>query len=135
MRKLVLPAAAAAVAVAVGVPIGLASTSSRATVTVSEKEFKMTPSTKSVKTGSVTFKIKNVGLLDHTFAIVKTSLPAGKLPVKNNRVTLKPIKDVGPFKPGKGGTLTLSLKPGKYVLYCNIKAHYKAGQHVAFTVT
>src|SRR2546430_10117430 len=52
--------------------------------------------------------------LDHTFAIVKTKLPAGKLPGKNNRVTLKPIKDVGPFKPGKGGTLTLSLKPGKY---------------------
>jgi uncharacterized cupredoxin-like copper-binding protein len=134
MRKLVLPAAAAAAAIAVGVPIGLASTSS-ATVSVTEKEFKVLPSAKSVKAGKVTFKIKNRGLLDHTFAIVKTSLPAGKLPVKNNRVTLKPIKDVGPFKPGKGGTLTLSLKPGKYVLYCNIKSHYSAGQRVAFTVT
>jgi uncharacterized cupredoxin-like copper-binding protein len=134
MRKLVLPAAAAAAAIAVGVPIGLAATSS-ATVNITEKEFKVLPSTKSVKAGKVTFKIKNRGLLDHTFAIVKTSLPAGKLPVKNNRVTLKPIKDVGPFKPGKGGALTLSLKPGKYVLYCNIKAHYKAGQRVALTVT
>jgi len=133
MRKLVLPAAVAAVAVAVGVPIALGSASGT-TVRITEKEFKVSPSVKSVKAGSVTFKIKNAGLLSHTFVIVKTSLPAAKLPVKNNRVTLKPIKDVGPFKPGKGGTLTLSLKPGKYVLYCNIKAHYGAGQHVAFTV-
>ena len=134
MRKLVLPAVAATVAIAVGVPIALAS-SSGTSVSVTEKEFKVTPSVKSVKAGSVTFKIKNRGLLDHTFAIVKTSIAASKLPVKNDRVTLKPIKDVGPFKPGKGGTLTLNLKPGKYVLYCNIKGHYKGGQRIAFTVT
>ena len=79
------------------------------------------PSTTSVKAGKVTFKIKNKGALDHTFVIVKTSLAASKLPVKNDKVTLKPLKDVGPFKPGKGGTLTLTLKPGKYVLYCNIR--------------
>jgi uncharacterized cupredoxin-like copper-binding protein len=134
MRKLVLPAAAAAVAVAIGVPIALGS-SAGTSVNVTEKEFKVTPSVKSVKAGSVTFKIKNRGVLAHTFAIVKTSLPAGKLPVKNDRVTLKPIKDVGPFQPGKGGTLTLNLKAGKYVLYCNIKGHYNGGQHIAFTVT
>ncbi len=134
MRKLVLPAAAAAIAVAIGVPIALAS-SSGASVGITEKEFKVTPTVKSVKAGSVTFKIKNAGALDHTFAIVKTSLPAGKLPVKSDRVSLKPIKDVGPFKPGKGATLTLNLKPGKYVLYCNVKGHYSAGQRVAFTVT
>jgi uncharacterized cupredoxin-like copper-binding protein len=134
MRKLVLLGAAAAVAVAVSVPLALASASS-ATVTVTEKEFKMTPSAPSVKAGAVTFKIKNKGALDHTFVIIKTSLAASKLPVKNERVTLKPLKEVGPFKPGKTGTLTITLKRGKFVLYCNIKAHYKAGQRVAFTVT
>ena len=134
MRKLVLLGAAAAVAVAAGVPLALASTTGTV-VNVGEKEFKMSPSTTSVKAGSVTFKIKNKGALDHTFVIIKTSLAASKLPVKNEKVTLKPLKDVGPFKPGKGGTLTLTLKPGKYVLYCNIKAHYSAGQRVAFTVS
>jgi uncharacterized cupredoxin-like copper-binding protein len=134
MRKLVLPAVVAATAVAIGVPLALAS-SSATSVGITEKEFKVTPTVKSVKAGSVTFKIKNRGVLAHTFAIVKTALPAGKLPVKGDRVSLKPIKDVGPFKPGTGATLTLNLKPGKYVLYCNIKGHYKAGQHIAFTVT
>jgi uncharacterized cupredoxin-like copper-binding protein len=134
MRKLVLPAVAAAIAVVIGIPIALAS-SSATSVSVTEKEFKVTPSVKSVNAGSVTFKIKNRGALDHTFAIVKTALPAGKLPVKGDRVSLKPIKDVGPFKPGKGTNLTLKLKPGKYVLYCNIKGHYAAGQRIAFTVT
>ena len=133
MRKLVL-LGAAAVAVAVIVPLALASTWGT-TVSVAEKEFKVTPSTTSVKAGTVTFTIKNKGALDHTFVIVKTSLAASKLPVKNAQVTLKPLKEVGPFKPGKGGTLTVTLKPGKFVLYCNIKAHYSAGQRVAFTVT
>ena len=133
MRKLVLLGAAAALAVAFIVPLALASTSG-ATVSVTEKEFKVTPSVTSVKAGTVTFKIKNKGALDHTFVVVKTSLAASKLPVKSDRVTLKPLKEAGPFKPGKGGTLTVTLKPGKFVLYCNVKAHYSAGQRVAFTV-
>jgi uncharacterized cupredoxin-like copper-binding protein len=133
MHKLVLLAASAAVAVAVAVPLALASTSA-STVSVTEKEFKITPSATSAKAGKVTFKIKNTGALDHTFDVVKTTLPVGKLPVKNQRVTLKPLATSGPFKPGKGGTLTLTLKPGKYVLFCNVKAHYGAGQRVAFVV-
>lgn len=133
MRKLVLLAASALAAVAVSVPLALASASAT-TVKVTEKEFKLTPSTTSVKAGAVTFKIKNIGALDHTFLVVKTSLPASKLPQKKDRVTLKPLKEVGPFKPGKGGTLTLTLKAGTFVLYCNVAGHYKAGQYARLVV-
>ena len=112
MRKLVLFAAAAAVAVGIAVPLALAS-GSASTVKITEKEFKITPLPTSAKAGKVTFKIKNAGALDHTFDVFKTSLSASKLPVKNDRVT---------------------LKPGKYVLLCNISGHYKAGQRIAFTV-
>lgn len=133
MRKLVLLAAAGAVAVGIAVPLALASASA-STVKITEKEFKITPSPASVAAGKVTFKIKNAGALDHTFDVVKTSLSASKLPVKNDRVTLKPLATSGPFKPGKSGTLSLTLKPGKYVLLCNVAGHYKAGQRIAFTV-
>jgi uncharacterized cupredoxin-like copper-binding protein len=130
MRKLVLVAAAAA-AVATAVPLALAS---NASVGVTLKEFKVTPSVASVKAGKVTFKIANKGALAHELVVVKTSLAAAKLPVKNNVVTLRPLAKVGPFKPGQGGTLSVALKAGKYVLYCNVKGHYQAGQRVAFTV-
>ena len=131
MRKLVLLAAAAAAAGAVAAPFALGANS---TVGVTLKEFKVIPSAASVKAGNVTFKISNKGALDHEFVIVKTSLNPAKLPVKDDLVTLKPLKKVGPFKPGKGGTLSVSLKAGKYVLYCNVKGHYGFGQRVAFTV-
>jgi uncharacterized cupredoxin-like copper-binding protein len=133
LRKLVLFAAAAAVAVGIAVPLALASASA-STVKITEKEFKITPLPTAVKAGKVTFKIKNAGALDHTFDVFKTSLSASKLPVKNDRVTLKPFATSGPFKPGKSGTLSITLKPGKYVLLCNISGHYKAGQRIAFTV-
>jgi uncharacterized cupredoxin-like copper-binding protein len=131
MRKLVVLAAAASAATAVAVPLALAAGT---TVNVTEKEFKITPSATSAKGGKVTFKIKNKGALDHTFDVYRTSLPVAKLPVKQDRVTLKPLATSGPFKPGKGGTLTVTLKPGKYVLLCNVAGHYKAGQRIAFTV-
>ena len=133
MRKLALLAAPPLAAAALLVPLALASTSA-STVNVTEKEFKLTPSTTSVKAGAVTFKIKNTGALDHTFVIIKTSRPVSKLPLKNDRVTLKPLKEAGPFKPGKGATVTLTLKPGTFVLYCNIAAHYRSGQYARFVV-
>jgi uncharacterized cupredoxin-like copper-binding protein len=133
MRKLVILAAAGAAAVGIAVPLALASASA-STVKVTEKEFKITPSASSAPAGKVTFKIKNAGALDHTFDVIKTSLPASKLPVKKDRVTLKPLATSGPFKPGKTGTLSLTLKAGKYVLICNVSGHYKAGQRIAFTV-
>jgi len=133
MRKLMLLGTAILTAAALAVPLGLASTNATK-VAVTLKEFKVTPKPVSVKAGKVTFAIKNAGALDHEFVIVKTKLAASKLPVKNNVVTLKPLAKVGPFKAGKTGTLSLSLKAGKYVLYCNVKGHYSFGQRIAFTV-
>ena len=58
-------------------------------------------------------------------------------------VGLAMVNDVGPSplnpSPACDGPfltkmLTLTLKPGHYVLICNLPAHYKAGQHVDFTV-
>ena len=120
-------------AAALAVPLALAATNATK-VAVTLKEFKVTPKPASVKAGKVTFAIKNAGALDHEFVIVKTNLGASKLPVKNNVVTLKPLAKVGPFKSGKTGSLSVSLKAGKYVLYCNVKGHYSLGQRIAFTV-
>lgn len=42
--------------------------------------------------------------------------------------------EVSELDPGKGGSLTLSMKPGRYLLVCNISGHYKAGMWAEFTV-
>ena len=37
------------------------------------------------------------------------------------------LGEVSELDPGKKGTLTVNLKPGSYILYCNIPGHYGAG--------
>ncbi len=39
------------------------------------------------------------------------------------------------MKTGQTGQMTVQLKPGNYVLFCNVSGHYAAGQHIPFTVT
>ena len=131
MRKLVVLATAFAVAVGLAVPAVLASGSS---VGVSLKEFKVIPTAASVKAGKVTFKVKNVGLVDHEFVVVKKNAAPGKLPVKGGRAVVKALGRIGPFKKGTGGSLTVTLAAGKYVLLCNVAGHYQAGQYARFTV-
>ncbi|MGZ8687597.1 MAG: cupredoxin domain-containing protein [Gaiellaceae bacterium] len=105
------------------------------TVKVSLKEFKVLPSTKSVKAGKVTFSAKNVGNVDHELVVIKTNVAPGKLPVKNDKASEKGLVGKIPeLKPGKSGKVTLKLAKGKYVLLCNIAAHYQAGQYTAFSV-
>jgi uncharacterized cupredoxin-like copper-binding protein len=119
---------------AVGSGIALASRET-AKVGISEKEFKITAATTSVKSGTVTFNVKNIGHLSHEFIVDKTSLKASKLKVKGDVAVLTGVVGkIKPFKPGVTKTLTLTLKPGHYVLLCNVPAHYQAGQRLDFTV-
>ena len=43
--------------------------------------------------------------------------------------------EVSELDPGKSGTFTAVLKPGKYLLVCNVAAHYAAGMWTEFDVT
>jgi uncharacterized cupredoxin-like copper-binding protein len=47
---------------------------------------------------------------------------------------LKGLKELGDVHPGKSRTTTLTLKAGKYILFCNEAGHFKAGMFTPFTV-
>lgn len=105
------------------------------TVRVQLKEWKVVRSVASVRSGRVTFVVRNVGKLSHDFVVLRTNLAPGKLPVAGSRA--KEVGRVGKtpvFGPGQTRRLTLTLKAGKYVLICNVPGHYKAGMTVAFRV-
>ena len=132
MRKVVLATAVVALAGVVGAGAAAAATP---TVKVSLKEFKVLPSVKSVTAGKVTFSAKNVGKLGHELLVIKTNVAPGKLPVKNAQASEKgKVGLVSEIDPGKSGKVTLKLAKGKYVLLCNLPAHYQAGQYIGFTV-
>lgn len=44
------------------------------------------------------------------------------------------LGEVAELEPGASGALSLTLKPGTYILYCNIPGHYMAGMWSLFTV-
>jgi uncharacterized cupredoxin-like copper-binding protein len=44
------------------------------------------------------------------------------------------LGEVSELEPGKSGSLTLDLKPGNYILFCNVPGHYMAGMWTALKV-
>ncbi len=85
-------------------------------IQATETEFKITLSPKTLKHGTVTFVVKNVGKIPHDLAIAggpKTPLIA----------------------PGKSATLTTVLKAGPIELYCTVPGHKQAGMDLKLTVS
>ena len=72
--------------------------------------------------------------------VVKTALTPDKFPTNadHSRVNEKKFKgaeEVSEIKPGDTGHLDTTLTPGHYVLFCNIKNHFKGGMYAELTVT
>jgi uncharacterized cupredoxin-like copper-binding protein len=100
----------------------------------------ITLSTDHVKPGKVLFKVKNISTdMDHELLLVMADSPkALPLEADGNRVDedkLKGLKELGDVHPGKTRSTTVSLKAGKYVLFCNEAGHFKAGMVTPFTVS
>jgi uncharacterized cupredoxin-like copper-binding protein len=86
-------------------------------VPVTEAEFKITVGSTDLKAGEITFEVKNDGKIPHDLAIKGTSDKTDLIPA--------------------GGTaeLKVTLKAGKYELYCTVPGHEAAGMKLDITVT
>ncbi len=93
-----------------------------------------------VPAGKVTFEVKNDAKdLQHEMLVAPVADENVVLPYNatENRVDEEKSGDLGEVSeldPGKGGALTLDLKPGTYVLYCNIPGHFMAGMWTTIIV-
>jgi uncharacterized cupredoxin-like copper-binding protein len=104
-----------------------------------------------VPAGDVTFVVTNNGTIDHEMVVLKTDTAFDKLPIDNAGDPPAPVASGGDkvsedhnvgetgdpdVKPGVVRTFTIkNMKPGSYVLACNIAKHYGLGMRAAFTVT
>jgi uncharacterized cupredoxin-like copper-binding protein len=92
-------------------------------------------------TGKVLFKIRNVSTdLKHEVLLVRTDLSPNDFPKTEDGLgvdekKLRGLKELGEFEPGQSGAVTLSLKPGRYVVFCNQPGHFHAGMYRFLTVT
>jgi uncharacterized cupredoxin-like copper-binding protein len=108
-------------------------------VTARLSEYAVKVGRSSVPSGRITFKVHNKGDVLHELVVVQTNARHDALPRKGDTVKeggpLKVVDEVEDLKPGKSASLTVRLKPGRYVLLCNLAGHYVAGMHAAFRVT
>lgn len=95
---------------------------------------------KFVKAGQVTFQVKNSSK-DIIHEMILSPVPAdGKIlpylvdQFKVDEEAAGHLGEVAELDPGKTGALTVDLKPGKYVLFCNLPAHFMNGMWTEITV-
>ena len=118
-------------------------------VSATEKEWQITLSSTNLKAGEITFNIKNDGDKEHEFVVRKTDLKSDKLPTNADGTIIEDSpeltevgdpSEVAEIKSGSSDrSLTVTLKPGHYVIFCNLHVedlvHYQKGMHIDFTVT
>ena len=92
-----------------------------------------------VNAGEVKFKVNNSSQeTEHEMIILP--VPAdGNLPYDEKEARFDEDKagalgEVSELAPGKSGEVTLHLKPGKYVLSCNVANHFANGMWTTLTV-
>ena len=89
------------------------------------------PSTRSIPAGKVKFVVRNVGAVEHELIVARKPLMmegAGMPMHEQGKMT-------DHMHPGATAQLEMRMKPGKYVLFCNVPGHYAAGQRTSFSVT
>jgi uncharacterized cupredoxin-like copper-binding protein len=105
-------------------------------ITADLSEFKIAPSATSAGAGPVTFDVTNKGKLPHELVVLKTTKAAAAL-AKSGTSRLPEtghMGEVSTLKPGASGKTTINLKPGHYVLICNLPGHWTAGMREDLTV-
>jgi uncharacterized cupredoxin-like copper-binding protein len=111
------------------------------TVTVNQKDFSITLDRATVAAGEVTLVIRNAGPSAHELRVFRTDLPEDQLPTASTG----DVNETGPgvtrvaatpstTSPGGTQQLTATLTPGRYVLICNLPAHYRLGMHTVLIV-
>lgn len=82
--------------------------------------------------GRTEVDVRNAGAVPHTLIVLDTRLDADDLPVKKGQVDLeadgirvvRAIDD--PIAAGDTVRAALTLRPGRYVLICNVAGHYES---------
>lgn len=109
------------------------------TIAATLTEFSIALDKKSAPTGKIVFNAKNDGAVAHELVVVRTDLAQDKLPIDTtagivDESKLTSLGEIEEFDAKKSESGTFTLAPGKFVIFCNVPAHYQAGMHTDFTV-
>jgi len=98
-------------------------------------------SQETVRAGETTFEVINTSTdAIHEMIVVKLKDLTQVFPYNPNESRVEEDKldtlgEVSELEPNQTGALRLDLKPGNYLLFCNVPGHFMAGMWTIFTVT
>lgn len=105
---------------------------------ITERDFHIS-APKHIASGNVTVTVTNNGPDDHELIIVRAT--TARLPLRTDGLTaneekLTPIiaLSLEPATPGSVRTAHVQLRPGRYVLFCNMAGHFMAGMRTTLVV-
>ncbi len=139
-RRALACAAAAAGVVVAGCGSGAgASATGNARVNVTERDFHIGLSSATVQAGALTLRIHNAGPDEHELIVApqrSDGLPlrSDGFTVNEEAISSSEPGSITPQLPGGSESLVVDLKPGRYVLFCNMEGHYMAGMHTTLVV-
>jgi uncharacterized cupredoxin-like copper-binding protein len=107
---------------------------------VGERDFHIAVDTVAVAAGDYVLRIHNAGPDQHELIVVPDL--RGGLPLRGDGFTTneEAVQSsepgaVDPQPPGATTYLRVLLKPGRYVLFCNMAGHFMAGMHTDLVVS
>ena len=109
------------------------------TIGITERDFHIATTTTRVKAGSVTLRIHNAGPDEHELIVAPErrdglALRADGFTVSEESIESSEPGSIEPQQPDRTELLSVRLKPGRYVLFCNMEGHYMAGMHTVLVV-
>ena len=105
-------------------------------------DYRVNPTRDATAAGPTSFAIDNrADTTTHEFVVVRTDLDPAHLPTDEDGAFdekgdgIEFIDEKENIGPGEQASLTVDLKPGRYVLLCNLEDHYARGMYQRFEVT
>ncbi|MGZ5333099.1 MAG: plastocyanin/azurin family copper-binding protein [Solirubrobacterales bacterium] len=111
-------------------------------LTIKMGDFFFNPKDATSAAGSVTIAAPNEGKVEHELVVFKSDADPASLPVAGGEVDEGALeaqggRNVGEIEgvaPGQSKSGSFEFTPGKYVMFCNLPAHYKQGMYGSITV-
>jgi uncharacterized cupredoxin-like copper-binding protein len=110
-------------------------------VSIDMGDFFFDPKDVTTKAGSVTISAPNIGQVEHELVLFKSDADPASLPVSGGDVDEEALEEQGAeeageieeVQPGETKEATIELTAGKYVMFCNLPAHYQQGMYGSLT--
>lgn len=106
------------------------------------EDFKIHLSAKQVPAGNVVFGLTNDGPTVHEVVVARTDRRSGDLVLGKDGISVaeeargfRVLGEDESVRLSEQDVLELVLKPGHYVLFCNLEGHYLGGMHTDLEVT